>query len=363
MAQDDSADKSFEPTPKKLEDARKKGEVPKSVDLTTAAGYMGFTLCLLSFGPSALQGFASGLVIFLDRPHTISSLNFNNSVGAHLFAETVLGSAVSIFPLFGLPALMVILAILGQRAFVFTPSKLNLKGSRVSIIQNAKQKFGLSGLFEFAKSFAKLVVYSICLGLFLNRYLPEMIVSAQLETAQVLSLLGFLMVRFLALVVLISLVIGAIDAIFQHQEHIRKNRMSRKEMLDEQKESEGDPHMKQERRQRAQAIAAQKMMADVPKADVVIVNPTHYAVALAWSRAPGTAPICVAKGLDNAAFRIREIAHQAGVPVHSDPPTARALHASTDVGEEVAEQFYQSVATAIRFADDMRQKARQRGFA
>ena len=115
--------------------------------------------------------------------------------------------------------------------------------------------------------------------------------------------------------------------------------------------------MKQQRRQKGMEIAASQMMAEVPKADVVIVNPTHYAVALAWSRDPGSAPVCVAKGVDHMARTIRELAHEHGVPVHSDPPAARALHVGTEIGAEIDPAQYRAVAAAIRFADTMRRKA------
>ena len=135
--------------------------------------------------------------------------------------------------------------------------------------------------------------------------------------------------------------------------------MTHKELMDEFKEMEGDPHVKQERRQRGHEIATSRMMADVPTADVVIVNPTHYAVALKWDRTPGSAPVCVAKGVDEVAARIRATAEEAGVPIHSDPPTARALHATVDLGQEIAEEHYRAVAAAIRFADRMRKIARE----
>jgi flagellar biosynthetic protein FlhB len=154
------------------------------------------------------------------------------------------------------------------------------------------------------------------------------------------------------------LVIGGIDYMWQYQEHLRKNRMSHKEMMDEFKQNEGDPHMKQQRRQKGYEIAMNQMLADVPEADVVIVNPTHYAVALKWSRLPGEAPVCVAKGVDEIAARIREAAAEAGVPIHRNPPTARALHASVDIGHEILPDQYQAVAAAIRFAEMMRKKAR-----
>jgi flagellar biosynthetic protein FlhB len=138
--------------------------------------------------------------------------------------------------------------------------------------------------------------------------------------------------------------------------------MTLKELKDESKEAEGDPHLKQHRRMRAQELALNQMMGEVPNADVIIVNPTHYAVALKWSRMPGAAPECVAKGVDEVALRIREAATEAGVPIHSDPPTARALYATTDIGREIDPDHYEPVAAAIRFAEAMRQKARERGF-
>ena len=161
---------------------------------------------------------------------------------------------------------------------------------------------------------------------------------------------------------LVSAAIGAVDFMWQKAEHIRKNRMSRKELVDEAKQQEGDPHMKGQRRQRAQEIAMNQMLGDVPGADVVIVNPTHYAVALKWSRLPGAAPECVAKGVDQIAFRIREIAEEAAVPIHSDPPTARALFAMVEIGQEVHPEHYQAVAAAIKFAEAMRAKSATRGW-
>ncbi|KIN74575.1 Flagellar biosynthesis protein FlhB [Sulfitobacter guttiformis KCTC 32187] len=159
-------------------------------------------------------------------------------------------------------------------------------------------------------------------------------------------------------VAVVSGVIGGVDALWQHASHMRKNRMSRKELTDEAKNSEGDPHLKQERRQRALAASQNQMMKDVPSADVIIVNPTHYAVALKWSRLPGEAPICVAKGVDEIAATIRRIGAQAGVPIHSDPPTARALHAAVELGSQIRHDDYAPVAAAIRFAEEMRRRAK-----
>ena len=174
------------------------------------------------------------------------------------------------------------------------------------------------------------------------------------------ALLGRLTIDFLLIVFLIALVLGGVDFLWQIHRHRQRHRMSRKEMLDEFKENEGDPHLKSARRQRAQEVATNQMLADVAKADVVVVNPTHYAVALRWDRSRRGAPVCVAKGVDEIAKRIRERAAENGVPIHSDPPTARALHATIEIGQEIRAEHYRAVAAAIRFADAMRKRARRR---
>jgi len=356
--QDEDTDKSFDPTPQKLLEARKKGEIARSADLQTAAAYAGLTIVCLAFGAQTVMSFGTHLQSILDQATELSDVVFGGNVSATM-GGILWHSALAVLPVFTLPAFAVLGTILAQRAFVVAPSKLQPKLSRISILQNAKQKFGRGGFFEFGKSFAKLLLYSACLAFFLKARLPEMVAVIHASPGAVVLILAELCVAFLLVVVLISACLGAIDAVWQHQEHIRKNRMSRKEIMDETKNSEGDPHMKQERRARAQAIAAQQMMADVPGADVVIVNPTHYAVALKWTRTAGAAPVCVAKGVDEIALRIREYANEAAVPIHSDPPTARALHAVTSIGDEVAPEHYEAVAAAIRFADQMRARAKQ----
>jgi len=354
---DDDSEKSHEPTQKKLDDARRKGEIPKSTDLNTAAAYAGLLLALLAAGPSSLSAVGTAMANILDRADSLSQIWFTEG-GRPLSGGLLSMLAMPLFAWFGIPAVAVILAIIGQRSFVVAPDKLQPKLNRISPLSNAKNKFGRSGLFEFAKSFVKLCVYCFILGYFLMWRLPEILTAMQVAPAMGLTILVDLAVDFLAIVLMVAAGIGVIDFIWQQQEHQRKNMMSRKELTDEAKQSEGDPHMKQQRRQRGYEIAMNQMLIDVPEADVIIVNPTHFAVALKWSRESGAAPECVAKGVDEVAARIREVAAEAGVPIHSDPPTARALFASVEIGQEVTPEHYQAVAAAIRFAETMRKKVR-----
>ncbi len=357
--QDDEADKSFEATEHKLLEARKKGEIAKSTDLLTAAAYAGLLISFLVAGTQGVSQFGTALSVMIGQSSDLAEIFFDG--GGTATSGGLLGAVgLALLPFFAIPALAVILALIAQKGLVFAPTKLAPKLSRISLISNAKNKFGRSGLFEFAKSFTKLVIYSVCLAIFINARLDEMIAVLNSSPHIAIGLMVELCLAFLFVVVIVSAVIGGVDAVWQHFEHLRKNRMSRKEVTDETKNAEGDPHMKQERRQRAQTIAGSQMMSDVPQADVIIVNPTHFAVALKWDRSPGQAPVCVAKGVDEIALKIREVAAENDVPIHSDPPTARALHATTSIGEQIAPDHYRAVAAAIRFAEAMRQRAKGR---
>lgn len=357
MSEEDQ-DKDLEASQKKLDDARERGEVPRSTDLTMAAGFFGLLLIAMTLGPGALLRFGDAAKAFLGQTDRIAHrMGGDGPWGTFGWSLAIV---LPTMPFFLGPGLAALLAILAQRALVFSPEKLVPKLSRINLMANAGQKFGRAGLFEFAKSTVKLMLVGLLLGYFLTAKLPIIVLTLQMEAASVSATLLRLFVEFLIFVVVMSGIIGGLDYLWQYFEHLRRNRMSRQDMMDEYKQSEGDPHMKSQRRQRAQAIAMNRMLADVPKADVIVVNPTHYAVALKWSRKSGRAPVCLAKGVDDAAARIREIAATAGVPIHSDPPTARALHASLKIGQEIRPEQYAAVAAAIRFAENMRRRARDR---
>ncbi|MCB1338793.1 MAG: flagellar biosynthesis protein FlhB, partial [Maritimibacter sp.] len=316
---DDDEDKQHEPTQKKLDDARKKGEVPRSADLGTAASYGGFLAVATIFGAGLMQDMAATLAGLLDRSGPLSADMFAGG-GQSLAGGLMVDIVSRVLPWMVLPALLVLTLNIALRSFTVAPEKLKPKLNRIDPISNAKNKFGRSGLFEFAKSFVKLTIYSLVLGFYLWSVMPEVLGTLALEPALATAVLLRLGIRFFSIVLVVAVLIGGVDYLWQHAEHLRKNRMSRKELMDEAKSSEGDPQMKQQRRQKGYEIAMSRMLQDVPTADVVVVNPEHYAVALKWSRLPGAAPVCVAKGVDEVAARIREAAIEAGVPIHRDPP-------------------------------------------
>lgn len=355
--EDDSAEKEHEPSQRKLDQAREKGEVARSPDLTTAASYAGLILAAVALGATSMREAGQAAAVMLDQSDHLSRLFFTASTAPLGGLLSAFGWALA--PLFLLPGVGALLAVIAQRILIFTPDKLQPKLSRISVIEGAKNKFGHAGLFEFAKSFVKLMVYSVILAVFLTTRAGEVMGTLYLSPAMATMVLMRLVVEFLFLILIVALVIGAVDYFWQRGEHVRRNRMSRKEMMDEHKDTEGDPHTKAQRRQRGVDIASNQMLRDVAKADVIVVNPTHYAVALKWDRGVRRAPVCVAKGVDEIAARIRERAAEAGVPIHSDPPTARALHASVEIGQEIRPDHYRAVAAAIRFAEAMRRRARK----
>lgn len=358
MSEDQSPDeKPFEATGEKLEEARRKGDIPRSADLNTALSYAGLLLGGLVFGVAAFQSLGDLLVVTLDQAEALADVILSDG-GQGLVGRLIFEAFMPLAILMAAPAGLIALALTAQRGWIFAPSKLEPKLNRIGLLSNAKQKFGADGLFAFVKSAVKLGVYAVVLAVVLWRQRDAILVSLYGSAAQFFLLMARLMAEFILIVFLISLFIGGIDYVWQYFRHLRQNRMSRQEMMEAMKRAEGDPALKQTRRQRAMEIATNRMIADVPKADVVIVNPTHYAIALSWERKSGQVPICVAKGVDAVAARIREAAQASAVPIYHDPASARALYASVDLGAEIQPDHYRAVAAAIRFADRMRRQIR-----
>jgi flagellar biosynthetic protein FlhB len=354
MSKDEDDDsKQHEASQRKLEKARKEGNIAKSQDLNVAASYLGLLITLYFFGQFMADEFNSLALTVFTQLSELSKLIVSKSAGPTM-ASIIHRVAYLSSGILAIPAILVILSIISQRSLTFTPSKLKFKLSRINPIENAKNKYGLSGIFEFLKSSSKLIIFSVALISLIYTKSDQVLTAALMTPKQIASSLGVFSVNFLKIVVVVSAIIGILDYGFQYAEHMKKNRMSHKELKDEGKESEGDPMLKQRRRQKAIEIANSTMLSDVANASVVVVNPTHFAVALLWDNNQVGAPVCVAKGVDDFALKIREIAKENGVPIHSDPPTARALHATTDVGQEIQTEHYVPVAAAIRFAEGVK---------
>lgn len=358
MSEEEASEKNHEATPQKLEQARKKGELPKSTDINAAASYLGLLLAVWVFGAPMMDRLANTVVQLISSADRLSrrGVDVNGSNISGLLLNEVLSTT---FVFFGIPAMLVLTALSVQRVWVFAPEKLTPKLTKISPLSGAKNKFGANGWFEFGKSVFKLVVVSVILVWFSIKHFDLMLSSTAFSVRKNLMVMNDLVSEFLLLIFALALLVGGVDYLWQLSSHLRKNRMSRKEVEDESKANEGDPHQKQLRRQRGYEIAMNQMLAEVPNADVILVNPTHFSVALKWSRESTGAPVCVAKGVDEIAAKIREIAQASLIPIHSDPPTARAIFSSVEIGQQILPEHYRAVAVAIRYSESIRQKAKK----
>ncbi len=249
---------------------------------------------------------------------------------------------------------------LAQSGLIFTADKVKPKWSKVNPLEGFKRIFGPDGLVQFLKTFIKLVAIGAVCWWVLKPHARELENLAAMSPAMILPFARDLaLALMLSALIFLSLTAGA-DYLWQRMRFAKRMRMTKEELKEDFKQSDGDPHVKAKLRQIRMQRGRQRMMQAVPDATVIITNPTHYSVALRYEPDQGDgAPVCVAKGVDEMAARIRECAATAGVPIRSDPPAARALYASVDIGGEILPEYYARVAAAIRFAETMRGKARR----
>jgi len=355
---DGAGEKTHEATPRRLERAHADGDLPRSQDAQTFAAYLGFGTAMLLAGDWAAERLGGALIPFLDRPQELARQFASAGVG-----DATLGLLGHVVPpvlvLVGAPAAVILILLVAQRSIVIAPSRILPNLSRLSPIENAKNKYGSKGLVEFAKSAAKLGALGAVLGFAVWGEADRLAQYSRIDARLSGHILAHQFRLILTGVLLVAGLLAIFDVIWQRFAYLKRLQMTHRELKEEGRQAEGDPHMRARRRERARQIANNQMLLAVPDADVVIVNPTHYAVALKWHRHDGSAPVCLAKGIDEIALAIRSRADQAGVPVRSDPPTARALHGAVEIGQEISPEHFQAVAAAIIFADEMRRKVRE----
>lgn len=239
---------------------------------------------------------------------------------------------------------------------------ITLKWDKLNILGNFRNKFGSKALIQFTRDLLKSVIVFV-LGTLVALVFLDRVGALLLQDLKWQIYSDFNNLRtYLVLFSILFMLFGCGDYFLKRYHFLKENMMTDQEVKDEHKDNEGSPEVKQKRRQRAYEISSSRMMQDAREADVLIVNPVHIAVALRWSREKGSAPVCVAKGQDLVAQRIKEIASESGIPIHQDVPTARALHSVCDVGDEVPPELYAAVAIAIRFADSLRERSRKSPF-
>ncbi len=347
MADDqDPSQKTEEPTARRLQDARKKGDVPKSQEIpgwfVLAAGLVVIAI----LGPSMARELSGTLTLFLANPHAMSvepAAAMDMALSAAMRVGLVVAFAFLLLAGAGLGGNLI------QTGFLFTTEKMNPKLSKLNPIDGAKRMFGPQGIANFLKGVGKMALVA---GAAMIVLWPKRTILAELPAVDLTGILAIVRdsaIRMMLAALAAYAVIAALDFLFQRQSFMKRNRMSRREVKDELKQTEGDPVVRAKLRQIRQEKARRRMMAAVPDATVIITNPTHYAVALKYAQGETSAPVCVAKGVDALALRIRGLGEEHSVPIVEDPPLARALYASVDIDETIPSEHYTAVAKIIGY--------------
>ncbi|MFQ3622207.1 MAG: flagellar biosynthesis protein FlhB [Acetobacteraceae bacterium] len=338
-----AAERTEAPTPRRLEKAREEGQVPVSKDVSAAAALMGATIGLGLLAPHALPPFASALLPLIERPHAID--------GGLLLAALWPAASASFMLLLAVVGLALVLgtgATLLQTKLLFSAKPLRPKLSKVSPIAGVKRLVSPENLMEFVKSVVKLGALCAVATAVLWDAPSRLLHAAEWEPATLLSVTVADSFRLLLALLGALALIAALDVGWMRYRHVERLRMSRQDIKEEMRQSDGDPEVKARLKRIRAERARTRMLAAVPEATVVVTNPTHYAVALRYDRAANAAPRVVAKGVDHLAARIRAAAEEHGIPIVANPPLARALY-TVELDREIPEEHYAAVAEIIAY--------------
>ena len=352
MAEGSDQEKTEQPTEKRLRESREKGEVPRSRDLSGAAVVLAGVLALMSNGEASLRH--AQRIFGIGLGYSREAL-FTDALPGRALHAAVLEALGLFWPVAAATVLATLVGPLLLGGLNFSAQALQPKFERLDPIKGLGKIFAMRGLVELGKALLKLLFIGSVLGMLLYTWNAELQATGRgtvvAGIAQAMSLMARSALWFGAMLV----IIGAIDAGYQKYDHAKNLRMTKQEIKDEMKETEGNPEMKGRIRQVQQAQARQRMMEDLPRADVVVVNPTHFAVALRYDDGAMGAPRVIAKGMDVLAAQIRLVAGSHHIPMVEAPPLARALYATTSLGHEIPAALYVAVAQVLAYVYQLKQ--------
>lgn len=356
MADDeDKSSKTEEASLRKLQRLKEEGQVPKSREVNNFAMMLAMLLVLFLTFPLAMSGlldFTGAILSSAGRQRAETGLD-----AAFAFEQGLFHELLKLFPTF---LVLLVFAYFGgvmQTGPIFSHKPIVPKLSKVSLIKGFERMFSTRSVMELVKSMIKLFIIGAIAVFVIYMYLPEVLLLNDKSVFASVTTTFEILVRIMVAVVAIAFVLAIIDYLFQRMKFLEEQRMSRRELKDELKEQDGDPYVKGRQRQIREQRARQRMMSDVPKASVVVTNPTHYAVALAYDDDVDAAPTVVAKGTDLIALRIREIAEEHDIPLYEDPPLARQLYADVDIGDIIPLELFEAVAKVIAYVFSLKKKA------
>ncbi|MBT0670539.1 flagellar biosynthesis protein FlhB [Novosphingobium profundi] len=346
MADTDSDQKTEEPTDKRLEDARKRGDVAMAAEVRHGTMMLGVLVVTGWLGASACSAF---LTLFTRLWGGADGYPMTTDTAQGMIAGVMLAWAMALWPVLALLMLCAIGTGLLQGRPTLSWSRISPRWSKLNPFAGLKRLFGMRALVEFAKTLAKFSAIGLAVFLVLRPRLSGLDQIVGYTPAAVGSAAVTLAFEAVRAVVFVVLTLVIFDFVYQRRAFMKRMRMTLQEIKDEYKQSEGDPKIKARIRQIRMERARRRMMAAVPTASVIVTNPTHYSVALRYEHGTMAAPVVVAKGVDAIAMRIREIATEANVPIVESPPLARALYASVDIDRPIPVEHYAAVAEIIGY--------------
>src|ERR1700678_2140852 len=347
MADDrDSGQATEEPTQRRLDEARAQGDIVKSQEVATFIVLGGATLAIAIFGPSTAENFARTFSVFIEQPDQIL---VDPGAIMGLMRGTLLHMAMIFGPPIGFLVATALAAHLLQNAPSFSPERLMPDFGKISPLAGLKRLFGLDGVTNLLKGLVKIVMVGSVVWMTLWPMRGQLSLVLDESPAEMTGDMVHLLLRVLIAVLSVLALVAVLDYTLQRYRFYQRNRMTKQELKEEFRQNDGDPLIKSRIRKIRMEKARRRMMGAVPNATVVITNPSHYAVALMYEQGKMDAPLCVAKGTDALALRIRAVAEEHKVPVIENPPLARALYATVEIDETIPQEHYKAVAQVIGY--------------
>jgi flagellar biosynthesis protein FlhB len=348
-----AGEKTEKATPKRRNDERKKGRVAKSQDVNTA-----FLLLFVFILMAVFAGFMKDSMLALFQHTFTEYLNWELTETSvfQIFTESIIQFAKIVGPVMLIAIIAGVASNLMQIGFLFTTEPLKFDLKKIDPIQGAKRIFSIRALVELLKSLLKIVIIGTVTFFVIWMYKDEMMMVAFKNVEGALAFFGRVTIIMGIAATIALLLLAVFDYAYQRFDFEKNIRMSKQDIRDEYKNIEGDPLIKSKIKEKQRQIAMRRMMSEIPNADVVITNPTHFAIAIKYDENQASAPYVVAKGVDHIAFKIKEVAKANHVMTVENRPLARSLYASVEIGEAIPEEFYQAVAEVLAYVYRMEKK-------
>lgn len=361
MAEGDDQDKDAkteEPSQKKLDDAVKKGQVVNSKEVTSFLMFLLLTLVTIWIVPSIFVLLGNKLRFFVENAGNIP---FDQGMLYNLFSNLMKNTLLYLSPIFLVVIVAAIFSSYAQHGeFIFSAESIQPKLSKLSIIKGFGRLFSMKSFVEFLKGVIKITLVGAFVLLVILADVKELSQYQELAVAGILDQLATMIKHILILITIVMAAIAAVDYSYQSYEHYKELKMTKQEVKDEYKQTEGNPEVKQKIRALRREQSQKRIKLTVPQATVVITNPEHYAIALKYEQMSLAAPVCVAKGLDLIAQSIKEIATEHEIPIVENPPLARALYKDVKIDEEIPTEHFEEVAKIISYVMSLEEQAKEK---